>query len=1082
MDFNFLTEAPSKEDRFNSKSHQLVADSIVNVFENKPDVHIVGLEGNLGSGKSTVIELIKDKPECKSYKFFVFDVEQHHCSSTKKAFISLFSDWILGFCGKEKVGIVVAATDKSLGNVLEYEKKNRSNISWWTIGFMISLLFSASSMKPLFGHLDLYFTENNYEFFCAELFIWGSLFLLPGFILLILWGISKISGNKDKDSKIPTVGDLFKRNTIDTITEKLEVTREVGSIELRDSMQVFVNSIPDDVKCVLVIDNLDRVSAEKVKEIWSDLEVFISVANASLKIILPFSSRHIADALSDDDDGYEFIAKRIPVSFRVPPIVSVGWQETFDKFWRDATSQADSKTIKVCGDILNLLLPKSFNGHVTPRLMKRYINDIFSLKMTTPVDIHPAVSAFYIAAISYSDEKPTVESLIQIPPVSDVIGSIHKKLSLIANNDIEWPVQIMCLHYQTKPEIAKSELLNQPLDRAIKQHDADAIIEREDIYGFKEACEKVISNNSYVDIIKLADSLLESDHEFAKSWVSVHISIINHELADQLSQLENQKHDSDLVNALLSLIDSNLPIDIKPINALYNKNLAEVKLEIKDGESKDFVFEGLSSLYLYSKLINIIPELISNPKGDFYINELWKEKEKWTYWNIENINLTKEQVGNAILKLFEAPSTTPSNDQVINILNRVKLGWFDFTKGINEQPPTNLTDFTTFTQNTDIKNIQILVFDHRWHTQDSITHYINNINRITKPAIKEELLSQALIHIIQLKTYQHIPQWKGLADQHPGYKKYISKYLPFVSTFAVLMDVLDRPEINGFLNEPIKSLISNGKVHRLIIEDVLTAHYSKLKSAVSDATQLLEWAEGWSRHLKPDDISLDELDDEFVTDVLLLSDQFDDYKDILYSKIDSTSLDKSAWINLLSSKHKNTTSIIEHMKEHSYHLSHSDGFTGAIEELFTTNTHSSSIGSFNDPALFNALIDIIKSDQRSHVLQKLPKAFLTVSLSDSVKERLIINLGEHVSLPAATQKADQEIIKNLLGSITITKEIATWFDKQSFFFSHWSKEDLQYVANIVHNNSDFFDNLLTDKDLVRLIDTSSKDVKEDGDS
>jgi len=122
MDFNFLTEAPSKEDRFNSKSHQLVADSIVNVFENKPDVHIVGLEGNLGSGKSTVIELIKDKPECKSYKFFVFDVEQHHCSSTKKAFISLFSDWILGFCGKEKVDSVVAATDKALGNVLEYEK------------------------------------------------------------------------------------------------------------------------------------------------------------------------------------------------------------------------------------------------------------------------------------------------------------------------------------------------------------------------------------------------------------------------------------------------------------------------------------------------------------------------------------------------------------------------------------------------------------------------------------------------------------------------------------------------------------------------------------------------------------------------------------------------------------------------------------------------------------------------------------------------------------------------------------------------------------------------------------------------
>jgi len=1069
MDFNFLTEAPSKEDRFNSKSHQLVADSIVNVFENKPDVHIVGLEGNLGSGKSTVIELIKDKPECKSYKFFVFDVEQHHCSSTKKAFITLFSDWLLGFCKKENTDHVIAAKDTALGNVLEYEKKNRSNISWWTIGFIISLLFSASSMRPLFTHLDLYFTENNYEFFCTELFIWGLLLLLPAIILVFLWVISKFTDNTNKDSKIPTVGDLFKRNTVDTITEKLEVTREVGSIELRDSMKVFVNSIPDDVKCVLVIDNLDRVSADKVKEVWSDLEVFISVANASLKIILPFSRRHIADALSDDDDGYEFIAKRVPVSFRVPPIVSVGWQETFDKFWQDATDQADRKTIKVCADILNLLLPKSFNGHVTPRLMKRYINDIFSLKMTTPVDIHPAVSAFYVAAVTYGDEESTVESIIQIPPVSDVVGSIHKKLNLIANNNIEWPIQIMCLHYQTSPGIAKSELLNEPLDRALKQHDADAFIERAEIYGFNDACEKVISNNSYVDIIKLSDSLIESDLEFAKSWIGNHISIINSELADQLSQVENQKHDADLVNALLSLLDCDLPIDIQPINTLYNKNLAEVKQEIKDGESEGFVFEGLSSLYLYSKLINKKPEIITNPKGDFYISEIWKEKDKWTYWSIEDIKLNSEQVGNAILKLFESPSATPTNDQVLNILNRVRLGWFDFTKGINKQPPLTLNDFTTFTQNTDINDIQVLVFDHRWHTQDVITHFINNINRINKPAIKEELLAQALIHIIQLKTYQHIPQWKGLADQHSGYKNYISKYLPFISTFAVLMDAFDRPEIKGILNESIKSLISNEKVNRLTIQDVLTTHYSKLKSAVPDAIQLLKWTEGWRQRIDPDDISLDELDDEFVTDVLSLSDQFDDYKDILYSKIDSTSLDKSAWINLLSSKHINSTSIIEHMKEHSYHLSHSDGLTDAIEELFTTNTHASTIDTFDDSKFFNSLIDITERNQNSDLLNKLPKALLTVSLQDSVKEHLIINLGDHVSLPAATQKADQEIIKNLFSSVTMNQEIAKWFDIQSFYFSHWKKEDLQDIANIVNNHSELFDRLLVDKGLVDLI-------------
>ena len=629
----------------------------------------------------------------------------------------------------------------------------------------------------------------------------------------------------------------------------------------------------------------------------------------------------------------------------------------------------------------------------------------------------------------------------------------------------------MCLHYQTTPEIAISELLNQPLDRAIKQHDADAFIERADIYGFRDACESVISSNSYVDIIKLADSLLESNKKFAQSWIDDHISIINHELADQLSRAENQKHDAGLVEALLSLLDNDLPIDIQPINTLYNKNLAEVKKEIGDGESEGFVFEGLSSLYLYSKLINKKPEIITNPKGDFYINELWKEKDKWTYWSIEDIKLNGEQVGNAILKLFDSPNTTPTYDRSLNILNRIKLGWFDFAKGINGKQPFRLNDFTTFAQNAEIENIQVLVFDHRWHTQDIVTHFINNINRVTKPAIKEELLAQTLVHIIQLKTYQHIPQWKGLADQHPEHKEYISKYLPFVSTFAVLMDAFDRPEIKGILNESIKSLISNDKINRLVILDILTTHYSKLKSAVSDAIQLLKWTEGWRERINPDDISLDELDDEFVTDVLSLSDQFDDYKDMLYSKIDSASLDKSAWINLLSSKHKNSTSIIEHMKAHSYHLSHSDGLTDAIEELFTTNIHTSIIDAFDDSEFFNLLIDITERNQNSDLLNKLPRTLLTVSLQDSVKEHLIVNLGDHVSLPAATQKADQEIIKNLFVSVTMTEEIAQWFDKQSFYFSHWKKEDLQDIANIVNNHSELFGRLSVDKDLVDLIKT-----------
>ncbi len=1074
MEFDFLTESPSKKDRFNSKSHQLVADSIVSVFESKQDIQIVGLEGGLGSGKSTVIELIKDNPDCKLYKFFVFDVEQHHYSSTKKAFISLFSDWILGFCDKDKEKAVANAKDKALGNVLEYEKKNRSNISWWTIGFIISLLFSASSMRPLFSHLDLYFTENNYEFFCLELLLWGGLFILPGLLLLLLASISKFSNNDDKDSKIPTVGDLFKRNTVDSISERLEVTREVGSIELRDSMKVFVGSIPSGIKCILVIDNLDRVSPDKVKEVWSDLEIFISATNSALKIILPFSSKHIADAISDNDDGYEFIAKRIPVSFRVPPIVSVGWQETFEKFWHDASNQTDSQTIKSCADILDLLLPKSFNGHVTPRLMKRYINDIYSLKITTPIDIHPVVSAFYIAAVNYGDETYTVESIIQNPPTSDIIGSIHKKLNLISSSDIEWPIQIMCLHYQTTPEIAKSELLIQPLDRALKQHDPDAFIERADIYGFKDACVKIISKNSYIDIIKLANALLETNEEFTKFWLQEHIAVVNHEIDEQLKLAENQIYDADLVKALLNLLNKDYPLEISPLNTLYYKNLVEVKEELNDGKTDGNIFDSLDSLYLYSKLTKKIPEIISEPDGEFYIKTLWAEKNNWTYWGVEKIALSSDQVGDVILALYSDPNEIPTKDQTSNIIKRIRLGWFDFEKGLNKQSPFTINDYTSFIQNADIKNIQVLVFDHRWYSQDLIQQYISYVNRINQPAVKEELIAQALVNIIQRSAYQLLAQWKTVADQHPGYKKYISMYLPLVSSFSAVMDAFDRPEISGDLKESLSALITSGKIHRLKIDEVLTEYYSTIKSAVKDTSQLLSWSDGWRRHIDSDDISLENFDKTFVADVLSLSDKFKGYKEVLYSKIDTDTIDKGEWIDLLFSKHENMFSIIEHMRDSAYCLSYPSALMEAIEELLTSNVHVESMKSIDDSLLFDLLLSIIEENLRSVLLKKLSKSLLIQSVTDAVKERLIINLGTHISLPIAKEQVDQEIIKDLLGSITITQVIAEWFDKQAFYFNKWRNEDMLEIAKPIYKHRNWFNKLLVDKHLEKSIESIKK--------
>ncbi|WP_224798598.1 P-loop NTPase fold protein [Idiomarina abyssalis] len=60
---NFLVEKPAKEDEYESGSHQRIAESILETLRYNDEVNVIGIEGELGSGKSTVINIIER--ECK---------------------------------------------------------------------------------------------------------------------------------------------------------------------------------------------------------------------------------------------------------------------------------------------------------------------------------------------------------------------------------------------------------------------------------------------------------------------------------------------------------------------------------------------------------------------------------------------------------------------------------------------------------------------------------------------------------------------------------------------------------------------------------------------------------------------------------------------------------------------------------------------------------------------------------------------------------------------------------------------------------------------------------------------------------
>ncbi|MFT6989722.1 MAG: HrpA-like RNA helicase [Paraglaciecola sp.] len=64
-EYSFLIESPSTEDLFDSKSHERTAISVFETLQQDNKVNLIGVEGELGSGKSTQIELVLVRNEYK---------------------------------------------------------------------------------------------------------------------------------------------------------------------------------------------------------------------------------------------------------------------------------------------------------------------------------------------------------------------------------------------------------------------------------------------------------------------------------------------------------------------------------------------------------------------------------------------------------------------------------------------------------------------------------------------------------------------------------------------------------------------------------------------------------------------------------------------------------------------------------------------------------------------------------------------------------------------------------------------------------------------------------------------------------
>ncbi|WP_163011256.1 P-loop NTPase fold protein [Pseudomonas viridiflava] len=610
---SFQSENPSEIDAFKGGSHDRVATAIHNYLLNDKNHKVIGLDGEFGSGKSSILQMLEKKivDVDSATRLWLFDCEQNYQGSIKSNFIELLTEQVLlAIPPSAKASVrenVLRNRDIALGRHVSYTKDTRSHISIWAV-----LLIAGGVLSPtlLRDYLSQLHQKDPLEIWKHGLYVLGIIF--PAVSL----GLAMFA-NRGKGKKKWNLSSILKGSSDDHITETIEISKEVSPLDLKRTLDQHLEAVSG-TNFIIVIDNLDRLPREALRSVWSDLEIFTSVSRRqNLSIIVPFCSTKVSKYLNGDNeksyDSKDFIAKKFPVVFRAPPIITSGWKDAFRTLWTQSFGSLPLEQADICSLILKRHSPMAA-GLVTPRLQKRFINDLATTLLVTVGDPKMEVIAAYIMICKYngtpietllsygttskSDDAESAETKQDDPVDANKLQKTRELLTGLYGEDVDsgWPIQILQVHFQTSKDIAIAELIDQPLATAIEEQNGKKLAELSSYFGFMD------SFTRYLEGDISAKSLLQTLH-FATAVEGFDIAKIIPKVSARLAGsalMENVKGDTDFYAAIGDLTKAGLS------KSLFSKKLQILASEFDqlheyayDAEHSDEHIEAITTYDAY---------------------------------------------------------------------------------------------------------------------------------------------------------------------------------------------------------------------------------------------------------------------------------------------------------------------------------------------------------------------------------------------------------------------------------------------------------------------------------------------------
>ncbi|KTS35194.1 P-loop NTPase fold protein [Pantoea dispersa] len=1049
MSFILHTESPSNEDIIDGNSHNNISIKIAQTLM-RDDVNIIGINGPLGSGKSTVIKLLeKNLPE-HNFQFINFDAELYQQGSTKKALITKIYDGLIPKIPKSLKEKLTEYKDDALGNNVTYKKTQDSEVTVWAVMFLFSLFVCSQSIRPLQTEWSKNTESVNY--YLIGLFF---LFLLSP---LIVSGLFFVRSYWDKTLKF---GNIIKKNSVDVITEKMLVSKEVGSIELHKAISGFKECIPPGIRFLLVIDNLDRIPSEKVKELWSDIELISNSSEKRLKLLIPYSSDHVAKSLSDDlYEGREFISKRIPISFQIPPILSAGWRNVFAHFWQQSFPNDIEALHHDASELIEIWLPEAYQP-ITPRYLKKLINDIQITLLSTPYKIKSVICAYYILTTKQNNisfDKLLIENFeadTLDEKLKEKLKKSIRKLQRIYDNDRKkWIDELLCINYQTNAQLAEGELIDEPLKIALTQYNPDELSRISDMFGFNSAWRRVIDITDPTDWFVTLSKLSDEKSHLVKEVLPVVIKSIDSIDITSATTLENEtflpslnllkKNGFNIHGLYLDSIQKRIIDKTHDFISYDDDKLIEL------GENHADIQIALQECDLLSQLLgyDLLKELPVSPKAVFYMLNLKDKASTYKHMNIDGLKLTSVDFIHALQLLYlsevnfnltERNVSKHINFESDGIQNTFKEGLLPgvelaYNKFVSGTAPDNILPF------------EMVILSPHWHNADLNNHYARIIGYNID--WKSNCLAHWMAHMIASKKIISIESYKGYVSNEDELIEFFSCYLRYISDFNRISDALKNESLNTYLI-PALELISNiGTLQIKKTSEIISDSFSVLKQHLSvffiekllsdNKPSFCEGLEGV--HIKKMDSAL--------IDYIIERDVKDELQTSLINSI-SLELNSQDQFNKTSDENYGACAkILTFANKIDVHFDFAKDYIYNFYETYKIDAIDRPIPRL----IFNTLL----KDDQSVVLRNLSDLIYMRDIDVRRQVALLRNFSDLLVYSEDESTSGSRAISRLFNQVQLHPEIASWLDQQNINFAKWNNSDKQATVNIIANNIELF--------------------------